>query len=77
MGWTEIALLLAKWGPAGIDLAQKLWEKWSSGKAPTTADFDELRAIAAKTAKSQMLEALTRAGIDPDSEQGRAMLALV
>lgn len=77
MGWPEIITLIGRWGPTGVDLAQKLWEKWSSGKPPTAADFDELRALANKTPRSQMEDALVRAGIPLDSPQAVSLLALV
>ena len=74
MNWAIIAQLIANYG---IPLAEKLWQKWSTGGAPTQADWDELRALGSQTMKSQMLLALARAGIDPSSPQGVALMAAV
>lgn len=71
MGWDVIAGLILQYG---IPLAEKLWTKWASGNPPTEADWAELKAAAAETSKSRMLAALARAGIDPNSEQGKALL---
>lgn len=77
MQWAVVIELLAKFGPAAFDLIKKLIEKWGSTTPVTAADIEELRTLAAQTPRSQMLEALARAGIDPESEQGKAFLALV
>ena len=74
MNWATIASIIAQYG---IPLAEKLWQKWASGSDPTQADWDELKALGAQTMRSQMLLALGRAGIDPASDQGKALLALV
>lgn len=77
MGWVEIAGLLITYGPQGIDLAEKLWTKWST-KAPVTAqDFTDLRAMVNQTAADRMKVQLTKAGIPLDSPQGVALLAQV
>lgn len=73
MTWDVIAGLILQYG---IPLAEKLWTKWASGNAPTQADWDELKQLAGQTAKDRMLLALFRAGIEPNSDQGKALLGL-
>lgn len=73
MGWETLIPIIAQYG---IPLAEQLWQKWSTGSAPTQADWDQLKALAQGSAQSQMLAALARAGIDPNSDQGKALLAL-
>lgn len=77
MTWVLVIELLAKFGPQAFELIKKLIEKWGSSSPVTVADIEELRALAQQTPQSQMLAALARAGISPDSEQGKAFLALV
>lgn len=72
MKWDTIALLIAQYG---IPFAEKVWEKAAAGTAPTAADWAELTALAAQTSRDRMLAALARAGIDPNSDQGKALLA--
>lgn len=75
MGWVEIAGLLITYGPQGIDLAEKLWTKWST-KAPVTAqDFTDLRALVNQTATDRLKLQLTKAGIKLDSPEALALLA--
>lgn len=71
MNWATIALLIAQYG---LPFAQKIWEKWQKGDAPTAADWTELSALAAETSKSRMLAAITRAGMDPNSDQAKALM---
>lgn len=77
MNWIVIAQLVAQYGPQGIDLAEKLWQKWSAGKEPTQADFDELRAFASVSARDRLKAQLTLAKIPLDAPQALALLALV
>lgn len=74
MDWNTIALLIAQYG---IPFAEKVWEKAAAGNAPAASDWAELNALAAQTSKDRMLAALGRAGIDPNSDQGKALLAAV
>ena len=69
--WPTLIPIIAQYG---IPLAEALWRKWTSGAAPTQADWDELRALGAKTMRSQMVDALTRAGIALDSAQAIELL---
>lgn len=61
----------------GVPFAEKVWQKWSSGNNPTQADWDELKALGKNTARSQMLDALSRAGIALDDPKAVALLAQV
>lgn len=72
MGWEALIPIIAEYG---IPLAEKLFQKWTSGAAPTQADFDELRGLASQTAQDRMKLALTRANIPLDSPQAIALLA--
>ena len=74
MPWPLIIQLIAQYG---LPLAEQLWAKWSSNAAPTQADWDQLKALASQNAKAQMMAALVRNGVDPNSAQGQALLALV
>lgn len=60
----------------GIPVAEKLWTLISANAAPTQADWDNLRALTTQDAKSKMLEALLKNGIDPTSDAGKSLLAL-
>lgn len=76
MNWGQFILIAIR---DGLPLAEALFTKWSLGKDQpvTQAELDELKALASKTSQSQMLDALARAGIAPDSEQGKKLLGLV
>lgn len=74
MPWPLIIQLIAQYG---LPLAEQLWQKWGSTAAMTQADWDQLKALAAQNAKSQMMAALVRNGVDPNSAQGQQLLALV
>lgn len=74
MPWPLIIQLI---GQYGLPLAELLWKKWGSTDLPTQADWDQLKALAAQNAKAQMMAALIRNGVDPNSAQGQALLALV
>lgn len=76
MTWTIIAQLIAQFGPAGIDLAETLWKKWTANTAPSQADFDQLRAMGSQTAKDRMKAQLVAAGIPLDDPKAVALLAL-
>lgn len=77
MTWATLVSLLVKFGPQAFDLASKLIAKWSDTNPVTQADLDELRTLASQTPRSKMEAALLKAGIALDSEQGKALLALV
>jgi hypothetical protein len=59
MGWEAIIAIIAQYG---LPLAESLWKKWNTGAAPTQADWDELNAIADKTAADYLAAAQARLG---------------
>ena len=68
----EIAQLILMFG---IPLAEKIWQM-SQKDSVTQADWDELKKLAAQSARSQMTDALVAAGIDLTSPQAIALLNL-
>ncbi len=62
-----------------IPFVDKIFTIWSSDSNAqvTQADWDTLKALASQNATTQMLAALARAGIDPKSPQGVALLSQV
>jgi hypothetical protein len=73
MNWAILLPIIAQYG---LPLAEKLWQKWTTGAMPTQADWDELDAITRQTAQDRMKANLTAAGIPLDSPQAQALLAL-
>lgn len=69
--WETIALLVIK---EGLPVALSIAQKWMSGKDPTQADFDELRALSGQTAVDRVKKVLADNGIAEDSPQGKAIL---
>ena len=74
MGWDVIAGLIIS---QGIPFVDKMITLWTNKSAVTQAEWDTLKALAQNNAKTQMLAALARAGIDPASPQGVALLTQV
>lgn len=72
--WASLIPVILQYG---VPFAEKVWQKWSSGNNPTQADWDELKALGKNTARSQMLDALSRAGIALDDPKAVALLAQV
>ncbi len=60
----------------GVPAAKTLWTMFSQSGGPTAADWDSLEKQTAITARQQMLLTLAAHGIDPNSPQGQAFLAL-
>lgn len=73
MNWAVLIPIIAQYG---LPLAEKLWQKWSSGTPPTQVDWDELRVLAEQTAEQRMKADLAAAGIPLDSEEAKALIAL-
>lgn len=61
----------------GVPLAESLFQKWTSGSAPTQADFDQLKTLAQQTAKDRMIAQLNAAGIPLTDPKAVALLAQV
>lgn len=74
MGWAQIIQLIINYG---LPFAERIWQLSTSTAAPTQADWDALKALAAQTPLTQLQDALTRAGIPLDSPQAVALLALL
>lgn len=74
MDWLTIIGLIQS---VGLPLAEKLWQLWAKNAAPSQADWDVLKALSQQTARDRMILALAKNGIDPESEAGKALLALV
>lgn len=69
--------LLVKYGPEVAQKAHDIYENIRNGKATTPEQLQALLTLTAKTAESQMVDALARNGIDPNSAAGKADIALV
>lgn len=74
MGWETIVALALQYG---LPFAEKMWTKWASGNPPTAADWAELNALALTGAKARMIQILAQNNVDPNSEKGKALLALI
>ena len=72
-----LATLLPILLPYGLAAVQQLIAMFSKGTPPTDADWQALAVLTTKTARQQMLEVLAAHGVDPNSPQGLALLALV
>lgn len=72
--WLALLPVIAQYG---LPLAESLWTKITTNAAPTADDWTQLKALASQTARGQLVAALARAGIDPASPQGVALLAQV
>jgi hypothetical protein len=74
MNWTTLIPIIAQYG---IPIAQKLWQKATSGTQVTQADWDELMAMTRETAKDRLIAQLNAAGIPLTDPKAVALLALV
>ena len=74
MTWAALIPIISQYG---LDFAESLYMKWSNNQLPTAADFVELRAFAAKTAKQKLTDSLTAAGIALDSDQAKKLFAIL
>ena len=73
MDWATFASLALKEGlPVAVQIAQ--W--WNTKTVPTDAQWAELLAKGGQMARQRMVLALVQGGIDPNSDQGKALLAL-
>lgn len=73
MDWTIIASLIVR---EGLPLAEKIFEKWSSGEPPKKEDFDDLRKAASQSAQDRMKEQLVKLGIPLDDQRAIDLLNL-
>lgn len=70
--WMDIAAMVE----TALPLIEKLWTALASPNPPTQEQWDALKVATYQTAKDRMLKVLDSQGIDPESEQGKAFLAL-
>jgi hypothetical protein len=73
MSWPVLIPIIAQYG---LPVAEKLYQKWTSGALPTQADFDELRAAGQQTAADRMKSALVAAGIPLSDPKAVQLIAL-
>lgn len=74
MDWATLTALIVQYG---LPLALKLADKWGSKDAVTPEEIAELKKLSEQTPQTQMRDALARAGVDPESDQGKRLLGLV
>lgn len=72
--WTVLLPLIVQYG---LPFAEQMWQNINAGTDPTQAQWDQLKALSQNTARTQLLAALARAGVDPASPNAVALLALV
>ena len=60
----------------GLPAVTQLIAMFQKSTGPTDTDWQALALLTTKTARQQMLETLANHGIDPNSPQGQAFLAL-
>lgn len=73
MPWTVIAQLIIE---VGYPMAMQIWKNIQTGGDATQAQWDALEALSKQTARDRMKLQLVAAGIDLDSEQAKALLAM-
>ena len=74
--WAMIAGMIAQYG---LPFVEGLISKWTANPngVPTAQEWTDLIALSKNTARSQMLAAFARAGIDPTSPPAQVLLAQV
>lgn len=73
MDWASIATLIVQYG---LPFVEKLVSNITSEAEVTPQAWAELIALTKQTARDRMLNTLTQQGIDPNSDKGKALLAL-
>ena len=74
MGWEALIPLIAQ---VGLPLAERIWQKWQSGKDVTQADWDELKTIEGMTAQYHLDQIINRLGLDKNDPHVAAIAALI
>ena len=74
MNWAALIPIIIS---QGLPVAEKLWALWTTNATPAQTDWDALKALALNTRKQDMTASLIRNGVDPASDKGIALLALV
>jgi hypothetical protein len=72
--WSVVAGLLLKYGPEITDFIVR---KWNARGVVTMAEWDDVFALAQKSAVSQFQDAIARAGLSLENEHVRNVLALL
>lgn len=75
MSAAAIASLIETFGPEAIKLVDGLIVKIETKGDVSAAEWAALRASGQQTAKDRMTAMLQQAGVDPESDQGKALLA--
>jgi len=74
MGWEVLVPIILQYG---LPLAESLYQKWSSGKPPTQADFDELNKLAQESPVDLAQQVIASKGLDANDPTVKAFLELV
>lgn len=72
--WAVAAELLLRYGP---EIASMIVSKAHAGAVVTPEEWAPVMALASKTPQSQLNDALARNGIDANSPEAQALLAMV
>ena len=72
MNWAVLIPIITQYG---IPVAEYIWQKWSSGAAPTQADWDQLRAMI-NTSRQETDKVLAQQGADVNSVLAQALDAM-
>ncbi len=62
--WDLLIQLIIKYG---LPMAERIWQKATSGKDPTQADFDELNALETETPETHLAAIAKNLGLEMDS----------
>ena len=76
MGIAQIIQLLITFGPSAVQLIDQIYAKFQNKSDVTAAEWAELRVFASQSAQDRMKAQLLAAGVDLNSPQAVALLAL-
>lgn len=71
MTWAILVPLIIQYG---LPFTIKMFELWSKGNPPTLEELNALQELAKLKAVDLMKAILYKTGIDPESDQGKALL---
>lgn len=74
MTWELLLPIIARYG---IEAAELIWQRWTSGSVPTQADWDVLKKLGQKSPEDMIMAAATALGVPPDDDRIKALLSLV
>lgn len=75
MEFAAIAALVEEFGPTAVKLVEELISTVETKGSVTAEEWAAIKAKGNNTAADVMLTALQKAGVDPQSDQGKALLA--